>query len=145
MTGATTVIREIQVDEIARAEAVVLIEEANDRRLGTFTVTLDDGQTLDLPSRLNSFVSDLLESMASGAGISTSVLPEELTTTVAADVIGVSRPTLMKMIRRGTITAHKVGTHHRLRRADVLAVREARQTARKTAANELLRAGEAFD
>jgi excisionase family DNA binding protein len=68
-----------------------------------------------------------------------------MTTTVAADVIGVSRPTLVKMIDRGDIAAHRVGTHRRLRRDDVLAARAARRRVRQAAAQELLEAGEAFD
>ncbi|HZK04577.1 MAG TPA: helix-turn-helix domain-containing protein [Actinomycetaceae bacterium] len=59
-------------------------------------------------------------------------LPKELTTTTAAGILGVSRPTLMKMIGRGEIPAHKVGTHSRLFSRDVLEFRRAqREDARK--------------
>jgi excisionase family DNA binding protein len=137
--------RAVPIDEVARAEAADVVTSAGDRRAVTVRMTLDDGSSIDLPDRLGTFLADLVESMAGGAGVSTSVLPEEMTTTVAADVIGVSRPTLVKMIDRGEIAARSVGTHRRLRREDVLAARATRHDARRIAAQELLEAGEAFD
>ncbi len=41
-----------------------------------------------------------------------------MTTTVAAQRIGISRPTLMKAIRSGDLPAHKVGSHFRIRTED---------------------------
>ena len=46
-------------------------------------------------------------------------VPQELTTTVAAKRLGISRPTLMKLIREGKIPAHKVRSHMRLLTTDV--------------------------
>ncbi len=63
--------------------------------------------------------------------------PEELTTTAAADMLGVSRPTLMKLIEAGEIRSHKVGSHSRLRSADVLELRTKRAAARKIAFEKL--------
>jgi excisionase family DNA binding protein len=145
MHAGTTTSRAVPIDEVARIEAADVVTSAGDRRVVTITMELDDGSSIDLPNRLGTFLADLVESMADGAGVSTSVLPDEMTTTVAADVIGISRPTLVKMIDRGEITAWSVGTHRRLRRADVLAARAARRDARRIAARELLEAGEAFD
>ncbi len=145
MRAGTMTSRAVPVDEVARAEAADVVTSAGDRRAVTVRMTLDDGSSIDLPDRLGTFLADLVESMAGGAGVSTSVLPEEMTTTVAADVIGVSRPTLVKMIDRGEIAARSVGTHRRLRREDVLAARVTRRDARRIAAQELLEAGEAFD
>ncbi|WIB76894.1 excisionase family DNA-binding protein [Curtobacterium sp. MCPF17_002] len=141
----TTTMQDVRVDEVARAEANELLDRAGDRQVDSIAVRFDDGSTVELPRRLARFVSEVLESMAAGAGVATSVLPSEMTTTVAADVIGISRPTLMKMIQNDEISAHRVGTHHRLRRADVLSARTARAERRAAAASELLRAGEAFD
>lgn len=137
--------RAVPIDEVARAQAADVVTSAGDRRAVTVRMTLDDGSSIDLPDRLGTFLADLVESMAGGAGVSTSVLPEEMTTTVAADVIGVSRPTLVKMIDRGEIAARSVGSHRRLRREDVLAARATRRDARRIATQELLEAGEAFD
>ena len=47
-----------------------------------------------------------------------------MTTTVAAQRIGISRPTLMKAIRSGDLPAHKVGSHFRIRTEDADAFRK---------------------
>ncbi|GAA3749680.1 hypothetical protein GCM10022239_26260 [Leifsonia bigeumensis] len=64
-------------------------------------------------------------------------MPEELTTTVAAELLGVSRPTFMKYIQSGEIRSRIVGTHHRVRSRDVIAFRERRDKDRVAALENL--------
>ena len=71
-------------------------------------------------------------------------MPDELTSTVAADILGVSRPTLLRWTREGLIESFKVGSHTRFRRSDVLRLREQRETERREAF-EKLRALDAED
>jgi len=49
---------------------------------------------------------------------------DELTTTEAAELLNVSRPHLVKLLKQGDIPHHKVGSHHRVYRNDVLSYRE---------------------
>jgi excisionase family DNA binding protein len=62
----------------------------------------------------------------------------ELTTQEAADLLGVSRPYLIKLLEEGalpcTLTA---GSHRRLRLADVLAYRRVRDRERRAALDEM--------
>ncbi len=62
---------------------------------------------------------------------------EMLTTIEAAAMLGLSRPTLMKMIESGEIDHVKVGTHHRVPVQAILEFERARQTRRAKAAEAL--------
>lgn len=133
------------VDEVVQLEASHLISEAHDRQVGNVTMTLVDGTEVLLQKNLARFVVNLVESIAADGTLTTTSLPEELSTTVAAQVIGVSRPTLMKMIARNDLPTKKVGSHTRLLRSDVLEFRARRQASRLKAVENLRHAGDAFD
>lgn len=90
-----------------------------------------------LPPALGKLLAQVIEAMAAGHTVMIGSLPEELSTSVAAQQLGVSRPTLMKMIRQGDIPSHKVGSHHRLKAADVLALKRDRRAAQRQALVEL--------
>lgn len=107
-----------------RRQAHELLQEV-DGHLETLIVEVASHQT-QVPPQLTRVISQVIEVMAAGGTVLVSSLPDELTTVVAAEQLGVSRPTLMRMIRDGEIAAHKVGTHHRLLTADVLALKRAR-------------------
>ena len=91
-----------------------------------------------LPPEVGRILPQVLDVMAAGGTVTVGMVPEEVTTSTAAGMLGVSRPTLMKMIREGEIPSHKVGTHHRLKASDVRAARRARR-GRELAAFEALR------
>lgn len=136
---------QLAIDDTMRTEASDAVDAAHDRRVRTFAMLLEDGTSVELPQHLSRFLAHLVQRTASGATIFTSSLPEELTTTTAADQLGISRPTLMKMIAAGEIPATKVKSHTRLRRDDVLELRRRREARRSEAAMALLEAGEALD
>lgn len=78
----------------------------------------------ELPPEINAVLGEVLKAMQEGRPITISTLPEEVTTTTAATMLGVTRPTVMKYIREDKLNAHMVGSHHRLLSKDVLSFRE---------------------
>lgn len=96
-----------------------------------------DGTDVDLPPRVQRTLLAALESIAQQGSVQIGKVPDELSSTVAADILGVSRPTLMKWVRNGEIEPFKVGTHHRFHRSDVLALKEKRRAERRAALEEL--------
>lgn len=97
-----------------------------------------DGGLVEIPAELSAILRDVLASLARGGAVSVSTMPELLTTTQAADLLGESRPTLMKRIRSGELESTMVGTHHRVRAADALKLRERLHAERRARALEFL-------
>ncbi|MBA4170853.1 MAG: helix-turn-helix domain-containing protein [Chloroflexi bacterium] len=77
-------------------------------------------EAIELPAGAVGLLMDILETMATGRGLT--LLPEnaELTTVQAAAVLNVSRPFLIELLDEGAIPHRKVGTHRRIRMEDVM-------------------------
>lgn len=92
------------------------------------------GDVLDpIPPELGRILQQVLEVMANGGTVTISSTPNELTTSSAAAILGVSRPTLMKMVEDGRVPAHRVGSHTRFTAEDVFAERRARRDRERAA------------
>ena len=71
---------------------------------GHLRVQIDaDGDLIELPGMVTRLLQTLLEHMAAGRGISIMPLGAELTTQQASDLLGVSRPFLIKLLEEGRI------------------------------------------
>ncbi|MFE7743826.1 helix-turn-helix domain-containing protein [Nocardia sp. NPDC057455] len=103
------------------------------------TVGAGVGQDLTLPPELTALLLRLVDLVGQGCTVTIGSIPTEVTTTVAASMLGMSRPSLMKLVREEKIPSHKVGSHTRLYSKDVLAFRRA-QLERQSKAFEELRA-----
>jgi len=131
------------VDDDLRAQAAELVHRAQEPGARGLALAHEDAPATELSPDLTTLLLQVLTGLARGP-VSIAALPEELTTTVAAELIGVSRPTLMKMVRDGVLSSRQAGTHTRLRTEDVLALRRVRARERREAFEALLRFDEEF-
>ncbi|WP_161885271.1 helix-turn-helix domain-containing protein [Marisediminicola antarctica] len=132
------------MDETVRRDAELFIERAHDRNVTQGSLTLDDGTTLQLDRKLAELVQFVIRGLPSGT-VSVHAVPAEMTSTTAASVLGVSRPTLMKMVKDDLLASHKVGAHHRFKHTDVADLAEVRRAARLEAFTELRELDEALE
>ncbi|HVK20422.1 MAG TPA: helix-turn-helix domain-containing protein [Actinokineospora sp.] len=65
-----------------------------------------------------------------------------LTTSEAAHLLGISRPTLVRLLEAGEIPYEQPARHRRLRLQDVLAYQERARRARAAGLDEMVRAAE---
>ncbi|MBT9607979.1 helix-turn-helix domain-containing protein [Microbacterium sp.] len=133
-SGALT--EQVLFDEKVQQEAREVFTEAHDRKPMRLSLGLEDGSTIELPDQLTDALLFALRGLTQGS-LTMRSMPDELTTSTAAEIIGVSRPTLRKMIADGEIPVTKVGSHHRLNARDVLALRDQRAQARSVAFEDL--------
>lgn len=105
-------------------------------------ITTEDGTVLDLPAPVVEALAEILEAAADGEQALVLRSPEDLTTEQAAAVLGVSRPTVVRLVESGKIPARMVGTHRRLSLGDVLAYREASAKRRTEALDDMTREAE---
>lgn len=105
-------------------------------------ITTEDGTVLDLPGPVAEALAEILEAVADGEQALVLRSPEDLTTEQAAAVLGVSRPTVVRLVESGKLRARMVGTHRRLSLSDVLAHREASAKRRSESLDEMAREAE---
>lgn len=95
------------------------------------------GVEVVLPAEALQLLLRVLTHMANGSAVTVLPVQATLTTQHAADLLGVSRPYLVRLLDEGAIPFHKVGTHRRVRAADVFAYREQRQAKSKRLLDDL--------
>ncbi|MBK7394951.1 MAG: helix-turn-helix domain-containing protein [Myxococcales bacterium] len=84
-------------------------------RIGTGATAV----TLLLPSDVLPLLAEVLGTLASGRDVSVLSADRELSTQEAAELMGLSRPTVAKMLDEGELGGRKVGVRRRIRALDV--------------------------
>lgn len=79
---------------------------------------------MELPRSVVELLEAALRLVAVGKAWKLVVIDDEMSTQSAADLLGVSRPFLVKLIDRGDLPGRRVGARRRVRAADVIAYRE---------------------
>ena len=87
----------------------------------------------------------ILTQMAEGNAVTLIPIHAELTTQEAANLLNVSRPFLIKLLEKGKIKFHKVGTHRRIRFIDLLHFKAQADGISKKAMDELVKQAQELD
>jgi excisionase family DNA binding protein len=79
---------------------------------------------VELPEEIYLVLRQAVEAMKRGLSVTIAPLSRTVTTQQAADVLTVSRPTVIKILDEGKLEFERVGTHRKIRLAVLLAFRE---------------------
>ncbi len=129
-------------EEIRRARRTAeRLRKLARRRLASAVrnITLEgEKQPIEVPAAAIEVLADAVEEIARGHAVRISSREEEVSTQKAADLLSVSRPYLIGLLKQGEIPFRMVGTHRRLRLSDVLAYRERSEVDADSAYRELV-------
>lgn len=83
-----------------------------------------DGTRLEVPTPVFEALVQVATAMAREQGVTVMPLNALLTTQEAADLLGISRPTLVRLLEDGEISFEQRGRHRRILLSDLLAYQE---------------------
>ena len=95
------------------------------------------GEKEDLPESVYRLLRAVVGKMQEGKAVAILPVMEELTTQKAADLLGVSRQFLVRLLDQNKIAYHRTGTHRRIYLKDVLEYKQVRDAQRQQAIREI--------
>jgi len=101
-----------------------------------------DGGRLEVPGPVFDALVQVATAMAHGQGVT--VMPQNalLTTQEAAELLGISRPTLVRLLADGEIPFEQRGRHRRIMLADLLAYQGSMRQGRRETLDRMAQEGE---
>lgn len=105
----------------------------------------DTDESVVLPAAAVRLLIDILSAMAEGSAVTLIPIHAELTTQQSADLLGVSRPFLVKQLDAGAVPHHKVGTHRRIMFSDLMTYKHLMMEGRAKVLDELTALGQELD
>lgn len=142
----------MHLDEaLAPSEAEVVQAKESLRRLAAHVKDVvgvrsaGSEETIELPGIAVRMLVDLLRQLAAGNAVTMIPIHAELTTQQAAELLGVSRPFLIKQLDDGVIPHRKVGRHRRVLFSDLMAYKRSMDVGREQALDELAEQAQELD
>lgn len=132
--------REEERARIAEVERVLEVQGAGP---GAPKLVGPAGQTTEIPESLYAVLLRATQALAAGHGVAILPMQVLLTTQQAADLLGISRPSLIRLLESGAIPYERVRSHRRIRLADLLEFRRRRDAEREEALRRIVRTAQA--
>lgn len=120
-------------DRSDKLDPVVGFLAAHERRRGEIAspsyalVGVDEHDRIELPEAVHQALTKVVAALHADKAVTIAPQTMTLTTQQAADLLGVSRPTIVRLINDHVLPAERIGNRHRLLLDDVLAYREERR------------------
>ncbi|SDR11343.1 helix-turn-helix domain-containing protein [Actinopolyspora saharensis] len=115
---------------------------ADDGQDGRALLLGPDGSGIELPAPVFQALRDVVSAMSQGLAITVAPHNTMLTTQEAADLLGISRPTLVKRLEAGEIPYVLHGRHRKMRLKDVVAYQRRAWQEREDALDEMATAAQ---
>ncbi len=140
-TNARTYVGTESDEDLYRAFALALkaVPEATKHRPA---LVAPDGTEVPLPRDLHDVLLQVTQALQAGMGVNVAPLNAMLTTQEAADYLGVSRPTLVRLLDAGEIPMSRPGRHRYVRLVDLMAYAERVRQTRSDELDEMARDAE---
>lgn len=97
----------------------------------------EDETTLALPASAVRLLVNILEEMARGNAVTLIPVHAELTTQQSADMLNISRPSLIQLLEEKKLEYRRVGTHRRVGFEGLMKYKRQQETARRKVLAEL--------
>lgn len=97
-----------------------------------------DGTTHPIPTAVFGALRQVADALSAGLGVAVVPMNARLTTQEAADFLGVSRPTLVRLLDEGEIPMHKPGRHRFVTLEDLVAYQEQIATRRRSSLDAMV-------
>lgn len=99
----------------------------------------NDGESVAVPPSVRTLLAEIARNLEAGKTVSVVAGHHELTTQRAANLLGVSRPFLVRILEDGKLAFHRVGSHRRIYLSNLLEYKSIRDLERHTAIGNLAR------
>ncbi len=99
-------------------------------------------ERIKIPLSALKFLGEILKAMSQGKLLSLVPVATEVTTQKAAEILGCSRPHLVKLLEEGKIEYTKVGKHRRVRFEDVMKFRDQMKKSQKQHIIDIMKSDE---
>ncbi|MBL7955276.1 MAG: helix-turn-helix domain-containing protein [Flavobacteriales bacterium] len=102
----------------------------------------ETAQKIIVPTMALQLLSRILKDLGEGRPVQIVPIAAEMTTQAAAELLGCSRPHVVKLLEQGRIPFTKIGKHRRVRYEDVMKYRKAMKEAQRQLLKDMMREDE---
>lgn len=102
-------------------------------------------ESIRIPLKALQLLAKILKETSQGKPVSIVPIATEITTQAAAELIGCSRPHLVKLLENGEINFNKIGKHRRIKYQDIINYKRKMKAQQRQLLIEIMKSDEASD